>query len=348
MKIDTNAENLKNYKKYLRIQEKVEIFLKKQSYLKTDLPILSPALIPESYMEVFETEHRFLDKSQKLYLAPTPELFMKRLLAYGVGSCYYLSKSFRNGELPSDLHSPEFVILEYYKVGADHMDIAEELLKMLQYIAKGKKIKYQGKKISLSKWEKITVAEAFKKYSGINEKELFDHKLFINKAREKGYVVYNSSSERSESRSSRQARTIIYSYEDLWSQIYSQEVEPNLGINGYPTLIYDYPKEFAVCAKSNPDKKTVQRFEFYIEGVELGDCYTELTDWKEQKKRMNEEQLKRKKLKKIAHPVDKGFIETLKYGLPECAGIAIGFERLAMIFTDTDSINKLRLINISN
>ena len=68
MKIDTNAENLKNYKKYLRIQEKVEIFLKKQSYLKTDLPILSPALIPESYMEVFETEHRFLNKREKLYI----------------------------------------------------------------------------------------------------------------------------------------------------------------------------------------------------------------------------------------------------------------------------------------
>src|SRR3990167_3345138 len=316
MKIDTNAENLKNYKKYLRIQEKVEIFLKKQSYLKTDLPILSPALIPESYMEVFETEHRFLDKSQKLYLAPTPELFMKRLLAYGVGSCYYLSKSFRNGELPSDLHSPEFVILEYYKVGADHMDIAEELLKMLQYIAKGKKIKYQGKKISLAKWEKITVAEAFKKYSGINEKELFDHKLFLAAAKKKGYKVTG------------------FSYEDVWSQIYSQEIEPNLGVNGCPTLIYDYPKEFAVCAKSNKDGKTVQRFEFYIEGVELGDCYTELTDWKEQEKRMNEEQLKRKRLKKITHPVDKGFIEALKYGLPECSGIAIGFERLAMIFTD--------------
>ena len=255
---------------------------------------------------------------------------MKRLLAYGVGSCYYLGKSFRNGELPSNLHSPEFVMLEYYKADADYMDIAKELLKMLQYIVRGKKIKYLGKKISLAKWEKITVAEAFKKYSGINEKELFDHKLFLAAAKKKGYKVTG------------------FSYEDVWSQIYSQEIEPNLGVNGCPTLIYDYPKEFAVCAKSNKDGKTVQRFEFYIEGVELGDCYTELTDWKEQEKRMNEEQLKRKKLKKITHPVDREYVAALKYGLPECSGIAIGFERLAMIFTNADSINKLRLINITN
>ena len=330
MKIKTNKENLNNYKKYLRIQDKTETFLKKRGYLKTDLPILSPALIPESYMEIFETEFRFLNQREKLYLIPTPELFLKRLLSYGIGSCYYLGKSFRNSELPSNLHSPEFVILEYYKLNADYMDISEELLEMLRYIAGGAKIKYREKNISLTKWGKITVAEAFKKYSGINEKELFDHTLFLSVASKKGYKVKG------------------FSYEDVWSQIYSQEVEPNLGINGYPTLIYDYPKEFAVCAKSNRNKKTVQRFEFYISGVELGDCYTELTDWKEQEKRINKEQLKRKRLKKITHPVDKGFVEALKYGLPECSGIAIGFERLAMIFTNADSINKLRLINITN
>lgn len=351
MKINASIENLVNYKKYLRIEKLTHQFLKKKGYLKTDLPVLSPSLIPESYMEVFETEFGFLDKKEKLYLVPTPELFMKRLLAYGVGSCYYLGKSFRNAEPPSNLHSPEFVMLEYYKVGADYMDIANELLKMLQYIAREKKVKYQGKNISLAQWEKITVAEAFKKYSGINEKELFDHKLFIKKAKEKGYAIYYSSSERSKSRNSRplqgkQARTVTYSYEDLWSQIYSQEIEPHLGTNGYPTLIYDYPKEFAVCAKLNSDKKTVQRFEFYIAGIELGDCYTELTDWKEQEERIGEEQTKRIRLKKISHPVDNGFVEALKYGLPKCAGIAIGFERLAMIFANVESINKLRLVNI--
>ncbi|MCS6956767.1 MAG: hypothetical protein NZM02_02920, partial [Patescibacteria group bacterium] len=138
-----------------------------------------------------------------------------------------------------------------------------------------------------------------------------------------------------------------FSYEDIWSQIYTQEIEPNLGKNGYPTLIYDYPKEFAALAKLNSEGKTAQRFEFYIDGVELGDCYTELIDWKEQEERFIKEKKTRKRLKKINHPVDKGFIEALKYGLKPCSGIAIGFERLVMIFTGVLSISELKLININ-
>jgi elongation factor P--beta-lysine ligase len=136
------------------------------------------------------------------------------------------------------------------------------------------------------------------------------------------------------------------SYEDLFSQIYVQEVEPHLGTNGYPTLLYDYPKEFAALAKLNPDGKTAQRFEFYIEGVELGDCYSELTDWKEQDMRFKEEMKKRQESGKIEHPVDQGFIEALQHGLEPCAGIAVGFERLAMIFADVTSIDQLKLIQI--
>jgi elongation factor P--beta-lysine ligase len=335
MKIQTNVNNLKGYKIYLKVEYAVNEFFKKRGYLKVDLPVLSPALIPESYLEVFETEFKYLDNKEKLYLTPSPELFLKRLLAYGAGDCYYLGKSFRNSDPLATLHSFEFTILEFYKMGADYMGIADEVLEMMKHINKNtnqkfKKntIKYQGKIISLEKWEKITVAEAFEKYSDINEKELFDHQLFLKKAKEKGY------------------KTRSFSYEDLWSQIYTAEIEHHLGKNGYPTLIYDYPKEFAALAKLNKDGKTTQRFEFYIEGIEIGDCYTELTDWKEQQQRFFEEQQKRKKDGKIIHQIDKGFIEALEHGLKPCSGIAIGFERLAMIFANVDSIDKLKLINI--
>ena len=342
-KIETLIENKKNYQIYLQVEQATHDFLRKKGYLKIEVPVLSPALIPESYLEVFETNFRYLDKLEKLYLTPSPELFLKRLLVYGIGNCYYLGKSFRNGEPSSSLHSPEFMMLEFYKVNADYMDLAAEVLEMLQYISKKVKqqklkinqelektikIIYQKKEVSFDKWEKISVSQAFEKYSQISEKELFDYKLFLKKAKKKGY------------------RTENFSYEDIWSQIYTQEIEPFLGTNGYPTLIYDYPKEFAALAKLNPDRKTAQRFEFYISGVELGDCYTELTDWREQEKRFLEEKKKRKLLTKISHPIDKGFIRALKYGLVNCAGIAIGFERLAMIFADVDAIDKLKLINI--
>jgi len=331
MKIQTSVKNLDNYKIYLGVEKAVNEFLEKNNLLRVDLPVLSPALIPEPYLQVFETDFKYLDRKEKLYLTPSPELFLKRLLAYGVGDCYYLGKSFRNADPSASLHAFEFNILELYKIGANYMGIADVVLEMLKYINKKIKdknlkikneIEYQGKKISLERWEKISVADAFKKYSNISEGELFDHKLFIEKAKEKNYQTKN------------------FSYEDLWSQIYSQEVEPNLGKNGFPTLIYDYPKEFAALAKLNPDGKTTQRFEFYIEGIELGDCYTELTDWKEQDQRF-------KKSEKVIHPIDKGYIEALKYGLRDCSGIAIGFERLAMIFANLTSIEQLKLINIS-
>jgi EF-P lysine aminoacylase GenX len=324
MKIKTAIENLDNYKKYLIIQQAIEEFLQKKKYLKIDLPVLSPTLIPESYLEVFETEFKYLDKKQKLYLTPSPELFLKRILAYGKINCYYLGKSFRNSDLFSDLHSPEFTMLEFYKIGVDYLDLADEVLEMLQFI--NKKLKNRTNSLNLSRWEKITVAQAFEKYAGINEEELFDHQLFIKKAKKKRY------------------QTDGFSYEEIWSQIYSQEIEPHLGKNSCPTLIYDYPKEFAALAKLNSDDKTAQRFEFYIDGVELGDCYTELTDWQEQEKRFKTEQQQRINDKKIIHPVDSGFIEALKYGLKPCAGIAIGFERLAMVMLGLSSISELKLI----
>jgi len=333
MEIQTHIENLSKYTVYLQVKEAVNQFLKKQGYLEIDLPVLSPALIPESYLEIFETQFNYFNTHKKLYLTPSPELFLKRLLAYNIGNCYYLGKSFRNHEKSSSLHEFEFNMLEFYKVKTNYMGIADELLKMLGFIAKNlfKKnyIFFQGKKISFDQWEKISVSQAFEKFARINKKELFNRQLFIKKAKEKEYRVKE------------------FTYEDLWSQIYVSEVEPHLGTNGLPTMIYDYPKEFAALAKLNKDGQTAQRFEFYIGGVELGDCYTELVDWQEQEKRFIEEQKHRLTKGKLYHPIDKGFIEALKYGLVDCAGIAIGFERLAMIFADLQSINQLKLINIT-
>ncbi|MBI2640974.1 hypothetical protein HYW87_00025, partial [Candidatus Roizmanbacteria bacterium] len=191
MKIHTAISNLKKYRICLKVQRAVEEFLLRKGYLKIDLPVLSPALIPESYLEVFETEFRYLDKREKLYFTPSPELFLKRLLVEGIGSCYYLGKSFRNSEPNSRFHSREFTMLEYYKVGVWYLDLAEEILEMLQTIAKKiskrDEIIYQGKRISFKKWEKFSVTEAFEKFSQISEKELFDNKKFMKRADQKGY-----------------------------------------------------------------------------------------------------------------------------------------------------------------
>ena len=347
MKIETKVENLKNYKIYLQVEEAVHEFFKKKGYLKTDLPVLSPALIPESYLEVFETEFNYFKRREKLYLTPSPELFLKRLLVAGVGNCYYLGKAFRNNEPNSSWHHPEFTMLEFYKVGVDYLELADEVLALLKFISErviASKAKQSQKKeitssplaprddriISFDRWEKYSVAQAFKKFASISDKELFDEKLFIKKAKSKGYKIANAS------------------YEDLFSQILAAEVEPKLGKNGRPTLLFDYPRQLASLAKLSKDKKTAERCEFYIDGLEVGGFCTELNDFKEQEKRFLSEALKRKKNKMISHTIDKGFIEALKYGLPDCTGVGIGFERLVMVFANVDSIDKLKLINITS
>jgi len=324
MNIQTDLKNIEAYKKYLTVEESINDFLKSKGYMKIELPVLSPALVPESYLEVFETEFKYQERKEKLYLTPSPELFLKRLLAGGIGNCYYLGKSFRNSDPYSKLHFYEFVMLEFYKMNASYMDLADVVFEMFVHINE----KIGNDKIDLSSLEKIRIVEAFEKYSGIKEKELFDHDLFRDKAKEKGMRVDG------------------FSFEDLWSQIYALEIEPNLGRNGRLTIIYDYPREFAALAKLNPDGKTSQRFELYINGIELGDCYTELTDPTEQMRRFQKEDAKRIRDGKIVHPIDKGMITALEYGLGDCAGIAIGMERLAMVFSGVDSIDKLKLINI--
>lgn len=324
MKIQTTIKNLNNYKIYLQVERTVHEFMNKNNYLKVDLPVLSPALIPESYLEIFETKFNYLDKKEKLYLTPSPEIFLKRLLVTGVGNCYYLGRAYRNSEPNSDWHSPEFTMLEFYKLGIDYLEMADEVLKLLQYI----KIENKKLKISFKKWEKMSVAQAFLKFTKINEEELFDEKLFFNKAKEKGYNIEKTT------------------YEDLFSQILATEIEPKLGISGYPTLLYNYPKQMASLAKLNEDGRTAQRCEFYINGLEIGGFCTELNDYNEQEKRFISESEKRKKNKMIDHTIDKSFIKALKYGLPFCTGAGIGFERLVMIFANVTSIDKLKLINI--
>ena len=341
MEIKTKLDNFNRYQIYLKVEQAVHDFLQKKGYLKVNLPVLSPALIPESYLEVFKTEFNYFGKRESLYLTPSPELFLKRIITQGIGNCYYLGKAFRK-EPNSSWHLPEFTILEFYKVGVSYLEMAEEVLEMLQYVddklkSQNSKVKtktqkskliYQNKEISLTKWEKISVTKAFESYAKITEKELFDHRRFFMKAKNKGYTV------------------VGFTYEDIFSQIFVQEIEPYLGKNGHPTLIYDYPKELASLAEINKNGKTAQRCEFYIGGIEIGGFCTELNDYKEQEKRFIYESIKRKKSHLIDHPIDKGFIEALKYGLPRCTGAGIGFERLAMIFANVSSIDQLKLINI--
>jgi elongation factor P--(R)-beta-lysine ligase len=319
-------KNSKLWKQYF-VREKVitaiRQFLQKQQFHEVEAPLLIARPPAESYLDVFETI--LLDRNRNpknAYLSTSPEVPLKKLMVAGIGNCFSITKSFRNMETQSRLHNPEFTILEWYRVGADYKDIMKDCEDMIQAIAGKKSIEYQGKRIDISApWERLTVAKAFDMYAHIRFDDFFDFTKAKNIAVQKGYKVEKETT-----------------WEELYNQIFLNEIEPHLG-RGKPTILYEFPSAMgALARKKKSDPRFAERFEFYIEGLELGDCYSELTDWKEQQERFEAELKELKRLGKTVYDYDHDFIEALKVGLPECSGIAVGVDRLVMLFADTTDI----------
>lgn len=294
---------------------------------EVETPILIANPPAESYIDVFETT--LLDRNrrpQKAYLSTSPEVPLKKLLVAGLGDCYSLTKSFRNTEMQSALHNPEFTILEWYRVGADYSKIMEDcenlLLSIHRCIYSEAFLTYQGKKVDLTPpWDRMTVAESFKRYANVDFEEFLNMDKAKDIATTRGYTVEDQST-----------------WEQLYNQIFLNEVEPKLG-RGKPLILYEFPGSMAALArKKQSDPRFAERFEFYIEGLELGDAYSELTDAKEQEERFERELKEIKRLGKTSYDYDHDFIEALKLGLPECSGIAVGIDRLIMLFADTTDI----------
>jgi len=305
-------------------------FFQQEGFLEVQTPVLAPALIPESYLEVFETElWDKLGQKRRAFLTPSPELWHKKLLVAGSGNIFEITKSFRNTDIGGHFHNPEFTLLEWYRVGVDYratMEDCERLLRFINHnINKESNLSYQGKTLNLAQpFERISVVEAFKKYADIDDQVLFDPDQLRAEAKKRGYRVSDQDD-----------------WEMVYDLIYLKEVEPHLG-QERPTIIYDFPAQFAPLAKtSSQDPRVKERFELYLFGIELADAYNELTDPVEQEKQFRKEIELRKKLSKKDHPADWDFIEALKEGLPDCSGVALGIDRLVMIFANKTDINEV-------
>lgn len=328
-KLKNNPKLWQRYFVRERVLRAIRSFFNAQGFHEVETPILIARPPAESYLDVFETT--LLDRNrrpQKAYLSTSPEVPLKKLMVAGIGNCYCLTKSFRNMETQSSLHNPEFTILEWYRVGANYFDImkdCEQLLLSIHQSINGKGTAtffYQGKTIDLTPpWQRLTVAQAFAKWAHINFDDFLKENVASQVATMKGYRVEKHTT-----------------WEELYNQILLNEVEPHLG-KGKPTILYEFPASLgALARKKQSDPRLVERFEFYIEGLELGDCYSELTDWKEQKVRFEKELKEIKRLGKTIYDYDHDFIEALKAGLPESSGIAVGVDRLVMLFADVTDI----------
>ena len=229
-------------------------------------------------------------------------------------------------ETHSHTHNPEFTILEWYRVGANYLDIMKDCEALVSHIARslgrGETLTYQGRTIDLTApWERMTIAQGFKKYAGVDFDLFLDERHAREIAIKKGYTVESTTT-----------------WEEIYNQIFLNEIEPHLG-QGRPTIIYEFPGVLgALAKKKESDPRFAERFEFYIAGLELGDAYSELTDPVEQEARFKKEMAELKRLGKTTYDYDHDFIDALKVGLPTCSGIAVGVDRLVMLMADVANI----------
>lgn len=292
--------------KYLvreKVVDTIRSFFKNQGFHEVFTPTLVPIPSIEPNLEVFESELRTSKgEKRKAFLIMSPEFSIKKLLAGGIGNCFEITKCFRNEEEVSTLHNPEFTMLEWYRINADYKDIMKDFEHLFLDIIGKDKLEYQGEVYDLSlPWPKIRIPDAFKKYAGKDVLKVSD--------------------------------------EDFY-KIYFNEIEPELLKMKKPYFIYDYPISQASLSKPAKDPRFAERFEVFLGGIELGNCFSELTDAKEQKKRFETDKKDRKKMNKTEYPIDEDLIEALKEGIPAVSGIAVGVDRLVMLAANVSSIEE--------
>ena len=320
-----NPEVKDTFIKRSRILTEIRNYLDKKGFLEVDTPILVPIEIGAS-ARPFETHHNTLDMD--MYLRIETELYLKRLIVGGMDRVYEVGRIFRNEGMDTN-HNPEFTRIELYQAFTDYygmMDLVEELYKLLaEKICGSTKITYQGKEIDLGKWERLTMVEAVKKYSGCDYNDWATDEDARNCAKEHHVEVAKDATK----------GAVLAEFFDVF-------VEENLI---QPTFIYDYPVENSPLAKRKPENPLfTERFEYFINATEYGNAFSELNDPIDQRTRF-ETQVAKKKADdpECKAEVDYDFITALEYGMPPTGGLGFGVDRLVMLLTDSASIRDVLL-----
>jgi elongation factor P--(R)-beta-lysine ligase len=318
-----------------RILGAVREFFAAEDFIEVQTPALqvSPGLEP--HLKAFATVlHDPRDgAAHRRYLHTSPEFAMKKLLAGGMDRIWQLAPVFRDGERGAT-HHPEFSMLEWYRAGATYSDLmvdCEKLLRAAQAASGVAALSWNGK--IADPWlpfERLSVSKAFLRHTNIDilatapDPVQPDFALLAAAAERIGIAPHPGDD-----------------WESLYFRIFLDRIEPNLGI-GAPTILYDYPVSMAALSRCKPDDpRLAERFELYVCGLELANAFQELTDPEEQRARFRADQARKQALYGEAYPIDEDFIAALEHGLPECAGIALGFDRLVMLCTGANDIEEV-------
>ena len=320
-----NPDVKETFIKRSMILKEIRACLDEKGYLEVETPILTPFEIGAA-ARPFSTHHNTLDMDMVLRIET--ELYLKRLIVGGIDRVYEIGRIFRN-EGMDPKHNPEFTSIEMYQAYTNlggMMDLAEEIFKRLaDKVCGTRQITYQGIEIDLDKWERLTMIEAVKKYSGVDFAEVKTDEEAIALAKEHHVELPETPSK----------GTILAEFFDAY-------VEEKLI---QPTFIYDYPVEISPLAKRKPDDPDfTERFEFFINATEYGNAFSELNDPIDQRGRFERQVAERKAIEPDSRcKVDYDFINAMEYGMPPTGGMGIGIDRTIMLLTDSASIRDVIL-----
>ena len=320
-----NPEVKDTFIKRSRILQELRHFLDSKGFLEVDTPILTPFEIGAS-ARPFYTHHNTLDIDMVLRIET--ELYLKRLIVGGMDRVYEVGRIFRNEGMDAT-HNPEFTSIELYQAYTDFhgmMDLVEEMMKTVtQNVCGTLQITYQGKDIDLGHWERMTMVEAVKKYSGVDFAAISSDEEAIAIAKEKNVELPE-----------------IPTKGAILAEFFDAFVEENLI---QPTFIYDYPVEISPLAKRKPtDPAFTERFEYFINATEFGNAFSELNDPIDQRERFEKQVAARRALDpNTGAQVDYDYVTALEYGLPPTGGLGFGVDRLVMLLTDSATIRDVLL-----
>jgi len=307
-----------------KVVQSIRNFLDNRGFLEVQTPIMQP--IPGgATARPFITHHNTLHRD--LYLRIATELYLKRLIVGGLEKVYELGCDFRNEGI-STKHNPEFTMLELYEAYGDYhsmMTITEELITyVIKNVFGSLEVEYQGNKINFTPpWKRISMCKVIEEVSGINIEKILQ-KDFDKIIKKHGLNIKGK-----------------INRGEITNELFEKYVEPTLI---QPTFIFDYPLEISPLSKQKKDNpELVERFELFVNSMELANAFTELNDPAEQKRRFEEQVAKRKAGDMESHFMDEDYIEALEYGMPPTGGLGIGIDRLMMLLTNSDSIKEVIL-----
>ena len=307
------------------ILRELRSFLDGRGFLEVDTPILTPFEIGAS-ARPFYTHHNTLDMDMVLRIET--ELYLKRLIVGGMDRVYEVGRIFRN-EGMDPKHNPEFTTIELYQAYTDFhgmMDLVEDMMKQVaQNVCGSLVVPYQGHEIDLGHWERLTMIDAVKKYSGVDFRDWKTDEDAITSAKAHNVTLPE-----------------VPTKGAILAEFFDAFVEEKLI---QPTFIYDYPVEISPLAKRKPDDPAfTERFEYFINATEFGNAFSELNDPIDQRGRFERQVAERKSIEPDCRAqVDYDFINALEYGMPPTGGLGFGIDRLVMLLTDSASIRDVLL-----